>query len=169
MNAVLFVAIVLVGYLLGSIPFGLIISRSRTGTDLRQVGSGKTGMTNVLRTAGKKAAALVLILDMAKGALPVVLAGLIFRGDAGRYRPPLDEKRPGNGGPGGHRRTQLVGIPQVPGGAGSSHLPRRAGGHVLASGTGHRRHDTHYRFQDANTCHLAPLSGRYLPSSCWPY
>ncbi len=74
----LYVAVALIGYLLGSIPFGLWISRLSTGTDIRQVGSGKTGMTNVLRTAGKKAAALSLVLDMAKGALAVIFAGLIF-------------------------------------------------------------------------------------------
>jgi glycerol-3-phosphate acyltransferase PlsY len=80
MNAAMFVVVVFIGYLLGSIPFGLLISRSSTGTDLRQVGSGKTGMTNVLRTSGKKAAAMALVLDMAKGALAVLLAWLIFRG-----------------------------------------------------------------------------------------
>jgi glycerol-3-phosphate acyltransferase PlsY len=48
-------------------------------TDIREVGSGKIGMTNVLRAAGKKAAALSLILDIAKGAAAVTLAGLIFR------------------------------------------------------------------------------------------
>jgi glycerol-3-phosphate acyltransferase PlsY len=73
-----YVAVVLISYLLGSIPFGLLISRRSTGTDLRQVGSGKIGMTNVLRTAGKKAAVLSLFLDIAKGALSVILAGLIF-------------------------------------------------------------------------------------------
>lgn len=81
MIIVKYVAVVLIGYLLGSIPFGLLISRRSTGTDLRQVGSGKTGMTNVLRTAGKKAAALALILDIAKGALAVILAGLILGAD----------------------------------------------------------------------------------------
>ncbi len=75
-------AIVLViGYLLGSVPFGLIVSKRRTKVDVRQVGSGKTGMTNVLRVAGKKAAALVLILDLFKGALAVTFAGFIFRTD----------------------------------------------------------------------------------------
>jgi len=73
-----YVAVVVIGYILGSIPFGVLISRRSTGTDITQVGSGKIGMTNVLRTAGKKAAALALILDMAKGALPVIFAGLIF-------------------------------------------------------------------------------------------
>ncbi len=74
----LYVAVALVGYLLGSIPFGVLISKRSAGTDIRQVGSGKIGMTNVLRTAGKKAAALSLVLDMAKGALAVIFAGLIF-------------------------------------------------------------------------------------------
>src|SRR3972149_4950495 len=74
----LYIAVVLIGYLLGSIPFGLIIGRSFAKTDIRQVGSGKIGMTNVLRTAGKKAAALALLLDMGKGAAPVFLASVIF-------------------------------------------------------------------------------------------
>jgi len=71
-----FASVVILGYLLGSIPFGLLISRRSAKIDLRQHGSGKTGATNVLRTAGKKAAALV-----AKGVLAVVFAGLIVRGD----------------------------------------------------------------------------------------
>ena len=74
----LYIAVVLTGYLLGSIPFGLLIGKMLSRKDIRQVGSGKTGATNVLRTAGKKAAALVLILDIAKGALAAYLAGLIF-------------------------------------------------------------------------------------------
>ena len=76
-----YIAVVLLGYLLGSIPFGLIISKRSARVDIRQVGSGRTGATNVLRTAGKKAAALVTILDLGKGALAVVLAGLIFGSD----------------------------------------------------------------------------------------
>ncbi len=70
--------VLLVGYLLGSIPFGLIISKLRTKVDVRSVGSGKIGMTNVLRVAGKKAAALVLVLDLSKGALAVIFAGFMF-------------------------------------------------------------------------------------------
>jgi len=77
----LYVAVALIGYLLGSIPFGLLISRRSTKTDIRQVGSGKTGTTNVLRAAGKKAAALALVLDIAKGALAVIFARLIFGDD----------------------------------------------------------------------------------------
>ena len=68
----------IIGYLLGSIPFGIIVSRYFTKEDIRQYGSGKMGTTNVLRTAGKKAAALVFILDLVKGAVAVLIAGLIF-------------------------------------------------------------------------------------------
>jgi len=76
-----FVAVVIFGYLLGSIPFGLLVGRRSAKVDVRQYGSGKTGATNVLRTAGKKAAALVVILDVSKGVLAVLFAGLIVRGD----------------------------------------------------------------------------------------
>jgi len=76
-----FVGVVILGYLLGSIPFGLLISRRSAKVDVRQHGSGKTGATNVLRTAGRKAAALVATLDVSKGVLAVIFAGLIVRGD----------------------------------------------------------------------------------------
>jgi glycerol-3-phosphate acyltransferase PlsY len=76
--ALLILAVMLMGYLLGAIPFGVIISRKFAKKDILQEGSGKTGMTNVLRTAGKKAAAVSLLLDMGKGALAVALAGLVF-------------------------------------------------------------------------------------------
>ncbi len=72
-----FVIVVIIGYLLGSIPFGLLISRRAGGVDIRQYGSGRTGTTNVLRTAGKKAAVLAAFLDILKGVLSVVFAGLI--------------------------------------------------------------------------------------------
>ncbi len=65
--------LVVVGYLLGSIPFGLLIARTSQGVDVRRVGSGNIGATNVLRAAGKGAAALTLILDMLKGWAPVAL------------------------------------------------------------------------------------------------
>ena len=76
-----FAAVVILGYLLGSIPFGLLIGRWSTKADIRQHGSGKTGATNVMRTAGKKAAVLVMSLDVSKGVLAVLFAGLIVRGD----------------------------------------------------------------------------------------
>jgi len=72
-----FVAVVIVGYLLGSIPFGVLISRRSAKVDVRQYGSGKVGAANVLRTAGKKAAVAVASLDLLKGVLAVVFAGLI--------------------------------------------------------------------------------------------
>ena len=72
-----FVAVVVMGYLLGSIPFGVLIGGRSAKVDVRQRGSGKTGATNVLRTAGKKAAITVASLDLLKGALAVVFAGLI--------------------------------------------------------------------------------------------
>jgi acyl phosphate:glycerol-3-phosphate acyltransferase len=77
----LYFAVVIIGYLLGSIPFGLFIARWFAKADVRQVGSGKIGMTNVLRTAGKKAAALSLILDVLKGSAAVGVAALLFMND----------------------------------------------------------------------------------------
>lgn len=74
----LYITMALIGYLLGSIPFGFLISRRSAKTDITQVGSGKTGMTNVLRTAGKKAAGLALVLDIAKGAVSVIIARLLL-------------------------------------------------------------------------------------------
>jgi glycerol-3-phosphate acyltransferase PlsY len=68
------------GYLIGSIPFGFLIGRRFAKVDIRKFGSGKMGTTNVMRVAGKKAAALVFIMDMSKGALAVLVAWLILRG-----------------------------------------------------------------------------------------
>jgi len=76
-----FVAVVLLSYLVGSIPFGLMIAKRASGIDVRSYGSGKIGATNVLRVAGKKAAALSLVLDLLKGTLAVLFAGLVFSGD----------------------------------------------------------------------------------------
>ena len=68
------------GYLIGSIPFGVLVARLFGLGDLRHVGSGNIGATNVLRTGNKAAAALTLILDMAKG-LVAALSGLWWAGD----------------------------------------------------------------------------------------
>ena len=73
-----FLVFVPVGYLLGSLPFGLITGRMTTGVDIREHGSGSTGMTNVLRTVGRPAAALVLLLDMGKAVLAVMLVKLLL-------------------------------------------------------------------------------------------
>jgi len=72
-----FVAVVIMGYLLGSIPCGVLVGKHKAGVDVRQYGSGMMGATNVLRTVGGKAATAVVGLDLAKGALAVVFAGLI--------------------------------------------------------------------------------------------
>ena len=69
--------IVLISYLVGSIPFGLLIGRRSAKVDVREYGSGRTGATNVLRAAGTKAAVLVVVLDLLKGTVAVVIAGLI--------------------------------------------------------------------------------------------
>lgn len=63
-----------IGYLLGSIPFGLVLARVMGLGNLREIGSGNIGATNVLRTGNKTAAALTLFLDGAKGAAAVLLA-----------------------------------------------------------------------------------------------
>lgn len=62
------------GYLLGSIPFGLLLTRLTGGGDLREVGSGNIGATNVLRTGNKAIAVLTLLLDVGKGAVAVLIA-----------------------------------------------------------------------------------------------
>lgn len=65
-------------YLLGAVPFGLLFSKVLGDVDVRTVGSGNIGATNVLRAAGKKAAVLTLFADGLKGFLPVYLAGRLF-------------------------------------------------------------------------------------------
>ena len=69
-------AVAVIAYLIGSIPTGYIIVKAKTGQDIRTVGSGSTGATNVKRVLGKNYFFLVMLLDALKGALPVVLAKL---------------------------------------------------------------------------------------------
>lgn len=71
-------ATVLLGYLLGSIPIGLFVGRLAGIGDVRDYGSGKTGTTNVLRAAGLRWALAVLVLDFAKGAVPVLVGRFVF-------------------------------------------------------------------------------------------
>ena len=66
------------GYLLGSIPFGLVMAKLFGLGDIRQIGSGNIGATNVLRTGNKLAAFLTLVLDAGKGAIAVVIARALF-------------------------------------------------------------------------------------------
>ena len=76
-----FIYVIMIGYFLGSIPFGAIVARFQGKKNILKYGSGKIGATNVLRTVGRKAAALVVVGDVLKGVLTVVLAGLIFGND----------------------------------------------------------------------------------------
>ena len=69
-------AVAMIAYLIGSIPTGYIIVKAKTGQDIRTIGSGSTGATNVKRVLGKNYFFLVMFLDALKGALPVILAKL---------------------------------------------------------------------------------------------
>jgi glycerol-3-phosphate acyltransferase PlsY len=71
----------LLGYLLGSIPFGVLLTRAVGGGDLRAIGSGNIGATNVLRTGRKGLAALTLLLDGLKGAAAVVVVSALAPGN----------------------------------------------------------------------------------------
>ncbi len=77
-NWLLLGAAALLGYLLGSIPFGLLVTRAGGAQDPRTIGSGNIGATNVLRTGHKGLAALTLLLDAAKGAAAVAIAGWLW-------------------------------------------------------------------------------------------
>jgi glycerol-3-phosphate acyltransferase PlsY len=68
----------LFGYLLGSIPFGLVLTRAAGLEDIRKIGSGNIGATNVLRTGNKPLALATLILDSGKGAIAVIIIGALF-------------------------------------------------------------------------------------------
>lgn len=70
----------LFGYLLGSIPFGLLLTRAAGLGDIRSIGSGNIGATNVLRTGNKKVAAATLVLDALKGTLAVTVIAALFYG-----------------------------------------------------------------------------------------
>ncbi|MBR1540585.1 MAG: glycerol-3-phosphate 1-O-acyltransferase PlsY [Clostridia bacterium] len=73
----MYIAVFAIGYLIGSINFSVILSRKLAGFDLREKGSKNAGTTNMLRTVGKKGAAMVLILDILKGVIAVLIARLI--------------------------------------------------------------------------------------------
>ncbi|WP_019508237.1 glycerol-3-phosphate 1-O-acyltransferase PlsY [Pleurocapsa sp. PCC 7319] len=70
--------LILLAYLLGSIPTGYIVGRYLKGIDIRKQGSGSTGATNVLRTVGKSAALAVLAIDLLKGSLALALVNLVY-------------------------------------------------------------------------------------------
>jgi acyl phosphate:glycerol-3-phosphate acyltransferase len=78
LGIVAFVALLLVAYLLGSIPFGLVVGKLFYGVDVREHGSGNVGTTNVFRVLGTKAGVAVLVCDMLKGYVPAVIAAHVF-------------------------------------------------------------------------------------------
>ena len=79
--------VVIIAYLIGSIPFGYLIVRAKGGGDVRDTGSGGTGATNVSRRAGKAAGVVTLILDALKGAIAVIIAQLMLKGDDTTWLP----------------------------------------------------------------------------------
>ena len=76
-----FYAAALIGYLIGSIPFGLVLTKMAGFGDVRKIGSGNIGATNVLRTGNKGLALATLLLDGGKGAVVVILANIFFTQD----------------------------------------------------------------------------------------
>lgn len=70
----LYVLSIVIGYLIGATPFGLFVVQKLTGKDIRKVGSGRSGATNVMRAAGLGAAITTALLDLAKGAAPIWIA-----------------------------------------------------------------------------------------------
>jgi glycerol-3-phosphate acyltransferase PlsY len=77
-----YILALVIGYLLGSIPFGLVLTKFAGTQDLRSIGSGNIGATNVLRTGRKGLAAATLLCDMLKGTVAVVIAGYVGGPDA---------------------------------------------------------------------------------------
>ena len=80
MTLLKFGLITLLSYLIGSIPWGLIIGHLVAKVDIRKYGSGRTGGTNVMRTLGRRAFLAVALLDIGKGAASVLIAGVILNG-----------------------------------------------------------------------------------------
>ncbi|MEM7758696.1 MAG: glycerol-3-phosphate 1-O-acyltransferase PlsY [Cyanobacteria bacterium P01_A01_bin.40] len=70
--------LILAAYLLGSTPTGYVVGRYLKGIDIREHGSGSTGATNVLRTVGKSAAIVVLLIDLLKGSLALILVNAVY-------------------------------------------------------------------------------------------
>ena len=82
-------ATIIVAYIIGSIPTGYLIVKGKTGQDIRTIGSGSTGATNVKRVLGKKWFFIVMFLDALKGATPVLLASILVGSVLGGLAPVL--------------------------------------------------------------------------------
>ncbi|MCY3878701.1 MAG: glycerol-3-phosphate 1-O-acyltransferase PlsY [Rhodobacteraceae bacterium] len=85
MNYIELIAAVAASYLLGSIPFGLVMTRAMGLVDPRRIGSGNIGASNVLRTGSKTAAAGTVLLDGGKGLVAVLICGAVLGADAARF------------------------------------------------------------------------------------
>jgi glycerol-3-phosphate acyltransferase PlsY len=101
--------LILLAYLIGALPFGLLVGRVAGGVDLREHGSGRIGATNALRTVGLAGAVLTFLLDFAKGAAAVLLVAWLYRaGPPGS--PPWVAAFAGVAAVAGHIRSVFVGF-----------------------------------------------------------
>lgn len=101
--------LVLLAYLIGAVPFGLLVGRLAGGVDLREHGSGRIGATNALRTVGLAGAVLTFLLDLGKGVLAVLLIGWLYKaGPPGS--PPWVAAAAGVAAVAGHIRSVFIGF-----------------------------------------------------------
>ena len=125
------VASLIIAYLLGSIPFGFLIVKLTSGSDIRETGSGGTGATNVSRKAGKAAGVVTLALDALKGAAAVVDRAMVD----GRSWNFVDHRR--RGGAGGYRAL-FPRVVEIQGGQGSGDGDGSFSGDRAVGGSGGR-------------------------------